>query len=127
MSTAAHSAARVIPAHLDFLAIYNPELGRHEETENDQIVFYYSSKTEQARQKEDDHVQNGDQDARREFDEQMRQVGLAQGVINFAKSFSDGADVDSVETQKHRIVLTCLLYTSPSPRDGLLSRMPSSA
>ena len=24
-------------------------------------------------------------------------------------------------------VLCCLLYTSPSPRDGLLSRMPSSA
>ena len=24
-------------------------------------------------------------------------------------------------------VPTCLLYTSPSPRDGLLSRMPSSA
>ena len=23
--------------------------------------------------------------------------------------------------------MTCLLYTSPSPRDGLLSRMPSSA
>ena len=23
--------------------------------------------------------------------------------------------------------LLCLLYTSPSPRDGLLSRMPSSA
>ena len=28
-----------------------------------------------------------------------------------------------VNTQTH----TCLLYTSPSPRDGLLSRMPSSA
>ena len=26
-----------------------------------------------------------------------------------------------------RHVGTCLLYTSPSPRDGLLSRMPSSA
>ena len=25
------------------------------------------------------------------------------------------------------VVSTCLLYTSPSPRDGLLSRMPSSA
>ena len=25
------------------------------------------------------------------------------------------------------ILQTCLLYTSPSPRDGLLSRMPSSA
>ena len=28
---------------------------------------------------------------------------------------------------KHRLVIACLLYTSPSPRDGLLSRMPSSA
>ena len=27
----------------------------------------------------------------------------------------------------HREVIPCLLYTSPSPRDGLLSRMPSSA
>ena len=27
----------------------------------------------------------------------------------------------------HKIYSTCLLYTSPSPRDGLLSRMPSSA
>ena len=26
-----------------------------------------------------------------------------------------------------QIYNTCLLYTSPSPRDGLLSRMPSSA
>ena len=25
------------------------------------------------------------------------------------------------------LVRRCLLYTSPSPRDGLLSRMPSSA
>ena len=25
------------------------------------------------------------------------------------------------------LAVTCLLYTSPSPRDGLLSRMPSSA
>ena len=27
----------------------------------------------------------------------------------------------------HRLNKDCLLYTSPSPRDGLLSRMPSSA
>ena len=27
----------------------------------------------------------------------------------------------------HSLFWTCLLYTSPSPRDGLLSRMPSSA
>ena len=32
-------------------------------------------------------------------------------------------DVDLEETK----FVICLLYTSPSPRDGLLSRMPSSA
>ena len=31
-----------------------------------------------------------------------------------------------INFQAHKIY-TCLLYTSPSPRDGLLSRMPSSA
>ena len=32
-----------------------------------------------------------------------------------------------MEQGKIRPSVTCLLYTSPSPRDGLLSRMPSSA
>ena len=36
------------------------------------------------------------------------------------------ACTDGVGT-KIEIANTCLLYTSPSPRDGLLSRMPSSA
>ena len=31
------------------------------------------------------------------------------------------------ETFRAMIAQVCLLYTSPSPRDGLLSRMPSSA
>ena len=30
-------------------------------------------------------------------------------------------------TDRLAVFWTCLLYTSPSPRDGLLSRMPSSA
>ena len=30
-------------------------------------------------------------------------------------------------TEASTVSETCLLYTSPSPRDGLLSRMPSSA
>src|SRR5680860_1724684 len=29
--------------------------------------------------------------------------------------------------KNHALIDGCLLYTSPSPRDGLLSRMPSSA
>ena len=34
------------------------------------------------------------------------------------------ADITGVHSHG---VMRCLLYTSPSPRDGLLSRMPSSA
>ena len=42
------------------------------------------------------------------------------------------AEVSFVAERRRRVeargfVLPCLLYTSPSPRDGLLSRMPSSA
>ena len=41
--------------------------------------------------------------------------------------------IEQIEKQMHKLVNVlrvnelCLLYTSPSPRDGLLSRMPSSA
>ena len=37
------------------------------------------------------------------------------------------SNIDQVEEINNTPVKTCLLYTSPSPRDGLLSRMPSSA
>ena len=34
---------------------------------------------------------------------------------------------EAIDSGKIRQLSVCLLYTSPSPRDGLLSRMPSSA
>ena len=37
------------------------------------------------------------------------------------------AKVPNLETNTVTVTEVCLLYTSPSPRDGLLSRMPSSA
>ena len=36
-----------------------------------------------------------------------------------------GLSIEQKRSNKNSII--CLLYTSPSPRDGLLSRMPSSA
>ena len=39
----------------------------------------------------------------------------------------DGNANPDVCTKLSSALLVCLLYTSPSPRDGLLSRMPSSA
>ena len=44
----------------------------------------------------------------------------ADGIVPLPLSAKQTADL--VELLK-----SCLLYTSPSPRDGLLSRMPSSA
>ena len=38
-----------------------------------------------------------------------------------------GVDKELIETSFLLLIQSCLLYTSPSPRDGLLSRMPSSA
>ena len=42
----------------------------------------------------------------------------------FKEDFMNIDNSSEEETNKNSI---CLLYTSPSPRDGLLSRMPSSA
>ena len=39
----------------------------------------------------------------------------------------DSAGTDGGEPEPDRSISPCLLYTSPSPRDATLSRMPSSA
>ena len=41
--------------------------------------------------------------------------------------FSDGSVWPTIRVDEALRDSICLLYTSPSPRDGLLSRMPSSA
>ena len=43
--------------------------------------------------------------------------------VHTACSYNQSYSIDEIPDW----VTTCLLYTSPSPRDGLLSRMPSSA
>ena len=44
------------------------------------------------------------------------------------QAFANSAAEDvSAREEAHAIIRACLLYTSPSPRDGLLPRMPSSA
>ena len=53
-------------------------------------------------------------------------------IKNGSKYHYDGFIFDSKPEYKRYLTLqplykACLLYTSPSPRDGLLSRMPSSA
>ena len=50
-------------------------------------------------------------------------VVVAAFVISFFQRFAPAGIAQDLATAFG----TCLLYTSPSPRDGLLSRMPSSA
>ncbi|KAJ4294554.1 hypothetical protein N0V90_008245 [Kalmusia sp. IMI 367209] len=95
---------KVVPAQLSFLAIYNPGLGKSDDTFHDQIVFYYS-KAAKARSKIHGSNTQAEEELREQENEKLRQVGLAQGMVGFARSFSNGAAVDSVETQKSRIVL----------------------
>ena len=55
-----------------------------------------------------------------------------QPIENWLKKNNWSFYDHQLETLKHSkngfdILLVCLLYTSPSPRDATLSRMPSSA
>ena len=56
--------------------------------------------------------------SRKHSDVQVMQI--AASIKEFG--FNNPILIDETET-----IIACLLYTSPSPRDGLLSRMPSSA
>lgn len=85
---------KIIPAQLNFLAIYSPPLGKTDETFREQVVFYYSraSKEAQLQKKgkkgakgagaEDN---NNEADGREEENEKLRQIGLAQGMVDFAR------------------------------------------
>ena len=106
MSDKADLSQHIVPAHLGFLAIYNPSLGTSDETVEDQIAYYcsYDSKGDQL-VKQDDRDAKSIQDAVREQkNEQLRQVGLAQGMVEFGRTFSNGKAVDTVETAKSRII-----------------------
>ncbi|KAK5171347.1 uncharacterized protein LTR77_004491 [Saxophila tyrrhenica] len=100
--------SRVVPARLAFLAIYNPTLGPTDETFRDQLVYYYSRVANEARaaaKKQSRSEGVGSDALRQEENEKLRQIGLAQGMVDFAKSFSNGEPVDSIETDRSRIVL----------------------
>ncbi|RPA91252.1 hypothetical protein L873DRAFT_1819732 [Choiromyces venosus 120613-1] len=77
----------ISPAILSSLAIYNPSLGPTDETVHDQIVFYTSRRRNTIT-----------------ANDRLRQIGLAQGVVEFARGFSKTQNLSSVETEKSRIV-----------------------
>ena len=61
---------------------------------------------------------------------EMQAAFLEDGFL-ICEGFASAQECADMIAQADKLIAsfdeTCLLYTSPSPRDGLLSRMPSSA
>ncbi|EME83916.1 uncharacterized protein MYCFIDRAFT_95901, partial [Pseudocercospora fijiensis CIRAD86] len=98
----------VVPARLSYLAIYNPSLGPTDDTFEEQLVFYYARAAHEARAAARKNARNdkaGGDAIRDEDNQKLRRIGLAQGMVNFARSFSDGQPVDHIDTEKTRTVL----------------------
>ena len=59
------------------------------------------------------------------FQSHAHYIADKHGGVDVYRDLSLGGSYSGVEPMG--LLWSCLLYTSPSPRDGLLSRMPSSA
>ncbi|KAG0330747.1 Vacuolar fusion protein CCZ1 B [Podila horticola] len=79
------SGPSVTPASLSYFCIYNPDFGPTDETQHEQLLCYIARKTVS-------------------IDAKMRNIGLAQGLVNFARIFSPTAPCDNVHSQKNRLV-----------------------
>ena len=87
------------------------------------------------------NARGGDGQEDREQDREGERRGEQIVVeIRLVEDLAPDEAIDGRQVQRHRVEnpdelleregerhVVCLLYTSPSPRDGLLSRMPSSA
>lgn len=99
----------VIPAQLGFLAIYNPSLGTTDDKVEDQIVYFASIRgNKSGRSPRRRSSRDGgplERVSQEERNERLRQIGLAQGMVAFGRSFSGQQPVDTVETEKSRVIL----------------------
>ncbi|KAF9094006.1 vacuolar fusion protein ccz1 [Mortierella sp. AD031] len=84
-STSSGSGPTTTPATLNYFCIYNPDFGPTDETQHEQLLYYVARKTVS-------------------IDAKMRNIGLAQGLVNFARIFSPTAPCENVHSQKNRLV-----------------------
>ncbi|KLU88483.1 hypothetical protein MAPG_07469 [Magnaporthiopsis poae ATCC 64411] len=101
----ASPASSIVPAQLGFLAIYNPTLGATDDTIEDQIVYYASVGTPQPGRRRRARNRPISTVSQEERNERLRQIGLAQGMVEFGRSFSGDRPVDTVETDKSRVIM----------------------
>ena len=68
-------------------------------------------------------LQSGEVSPTELIDAALKRVSQTGPLINATPTICE----ERARTSVASLYKNCLLYTSPSPRDGLLSRMPSSA
>ena len=104
------------------LPLFAQESESEDEDEGLEVVITTATKTEK-------DILNTSQAVTALTGNQLLELGLNN--IKDLNNMIPGLYVQNTDTNAPIITLrgirTCLLYTSPSPRDGLLSRMPSSA
>ena len=88
--SSSNSQRGVVPAQLAYLTIYNPAFGDTDETAYEQIFYYYSR--EESQRQETQRASGGQNDTgakppseEEDKNERLRQVGLARGMVEFAK------------------------------------------
>ena len=59
--------------------------------------------------------------------EKISEKEAEEAFVKILKWIGENPDREGLKSTPKRLVKACLLYTSPSPRDATLSRMPSSA
>ncbi|KAF9129147.1 Vacuolar fusion protein CCZ1 B [Mortierella sp. GBA39] len=84
-STSSGNGLTITSASLNYFCIYNPDFGPTDETQHEQLLYYVARKTVS-------------------IDAKMRNIGLAQGLVNFARIFSPTAPCENVHSQKNRLV-----------------------
>jgi hypothetical protein len=109
--------SQITPASLGFLAIYNPSFspGSNEDSIDDQLVYYASPsaltarrRAQRSRLKRPTARQRGRPTvdvSPAERNERLRQIGLAQGMVEFGRDFAGGSAVDFVETERSRVLV----------------------
>ena len=83
--SSSNERAGVVPAALSFLAIYNPSLSQADEYLHEQIVYYYSDSRRDWRKSRQSSSNGEVEESKEERNEKLRQIGLAQGMVGFAK------------------------------------------
>lgn len=89
-TTHTHPNMDLIPAKLRYLCIYNPTLGTTQQDLHKQIVYFHSD------------------DGPKSENEKLREIGLAQGMVEFSKELSGGEMLTHVTSTKTRTVVVNL-------------------